>query len=207
VSTHGGSQFCRLRRSASHENSHPADRDRRRRACQRRSIRVGDGRSRICRNGRRWCATRSSGRVTISCLGRDARRPRHLFVSPSLLAKAYERILCPSGRADDLATVHSSVMTQILLSRGPTDVLEVGTGSGIRRRSPRSSLGVYSVEIFESLPPQPTDALRPRVRNRCRPAGGTGITAGRRRPLRRYHRDLAGDTFPRLFGDSGERGG
>jgi protein-L-isoaspartate(D-aspartate) O-methyltransferase len=79
--------------------------------------------------------------------------PRHLFVSPSLRAKAYEPYPLPIGEGQTISQPYVvGFMTQILRLKETDRVLEVGTGSGYQAAiAARLAAEVYSVEILESL--------------------------------------------------------
>ena len=79
--------------------------------------------------------------------------PRHLFVSPSSRAKAYEPYTLPIGEGQTISQPYIvGFMTQILRLKETDRVLEVGTGSGYQAAvAAKLAAEVYSVEIFESL--------------------------------------------------------
>jgi len=79
--------------------------------------------------------------------------PRHLFVSPSFRAKAYEPFPLPIGEGQTISQPYVvGFMTQILRLKETDRVLEVGTGSGYQAAvAAKLAAEVYSVEILESL--------------------------------------------------------
>jgi protein-L-isoaspartate(D-aspartate) O-methyltransferase len=79
--------------------------------------------------------------------------PRHLFVSPSFHAKAYEPYPLPIGEGQTISQPYIvGFMTQILRLKETDRVLEVGTGSGYQAAvAAKVAAEVYSVEILESL--------------------------------------------------------
>lgn len=79
--------------------------------------------------------------------------PRHLFVSPSFRAKAYEPYPLPIGEGQTISQPYVvGFMTQILRLKETDRVLEVGTGSGYQAAvAAKLAAEVYSVEILESL--------------------------------------------------------
>jgi protein-L-isoaspartate(D-aspartate) O-methyltransferase len=79
--------------------------------------------------------------------------PRHLFVSPSFRAKAYEPYPLPIGEGQTISQPYIvGFMTQILRLKETDRVLEVGTGSGYQAAvAAKLAAEVYSVEILESL--------------------------------------------------------
>src|SRR4030042_1733628 len=79
--------------------------------------------------------------------------PRHLFVSPSFRAKAYEPYPLPIGEGQTISQPYIvGFMTQILRIKETDRVLEVGTGSGYQAAvASKLAAEVYSVEILESL--------------------------------------------------------
>ena len=79
--------------------------------------------------------------------------PRHLFVSPSSRAKAYEPYPLPIGEGQTISQPYIvGFMTQILRLKETDRVLEVGTGSGYQAAvAAKLAAEVYSVEILESL--------------------------------------------------------
>lgn len=79
--------------------------------------------------------------------------PRHLFVSPSFRAKAYEPYPLPIGEGQTISQPYIvGFMTQILRLKETDRVLEVGTGSGYQAAvAAKVAAEVYSVEILDSL--------------------------------------------------------
>ena len=79
--------------------------------------------------------------------------PRHLFVSASYRAKAYEPHPLPIGEGQTISQPYIvGFMTQILRLKATDRVLEVGTGSGYQSAvAAKIAAEVYTVEIFESL--------------------------------------------------------
>ena len=79
--------------------------------------------------------------------------PRHLFLSPSSRAKAYEPYPLPIGEGQTISQPYIvGFMTQILRLKETDRVLEVGTGSGYQAAvAAKLAAEVYSVEILESL--------------------------------------------------------
>jgi len=79
--------------------------------------------------------------------------PRHLFVSPSFHAKAYEPYPLPIGEGQTISQPYIvGFMTQILRLKETDRVLEVGTGSGYQAAvAAKVAAEVYSVEILDSL--------------------------------------------------------
>jgi len=79
--------------------------------------------------------------------------PRHLFVSPSSRAKAYDPYPLPIGEGQTISQPYIvGFMTQILRLKETDRVLEVGTGSGYQAAvAAKLAAEVYSVEILESL--------------------------------------------------------
>jgi len=78
---------------------------------------------------------------------------RHLFVSPSFRAKAYEPFPLPIGEGQTISQPYVvGFMTQFLRLKETDRVLEVGTGSGYQAAvAAKLAAEVYSVEILESL--------------------------------------------------------
>ena len=79
--------------------------------------------------------------------------PRHLFVSPSYRAMAYEPYPLPIGEGQTISQPYIvGFMTQILRLKETDRILEVGTGSGYQAAvAAKLAAEVYSVEILESL--------------------------------------------------------
>jgi protein-L-isoaspartate(D-aspartate) O-methyltransferase len=79
--------------------------------------------------------------------------PRHLFVSPSFRAKAYEPYPLPIGEGQTISQPYIvGFMTQILRLKETDRVLEVGTGSGYQAAvAAKVAAEVYSVEILDTL--------------------------------------------------------
>jgi protein-L-isoaspartate(D-aspartate) O-methyltransferase len=79
--------------------------------------------------------------------------PRHLFVTPSYRARAYEPFPLPIGEGQTISQPYIvGFMTQILRLKETDRVLEVGTGSGYQAAvAAKLAAEVYSVEILDSL--------------------------------------------------------
>ena len=109
--------------------------------------------------------------------------PRHLFVSPSLRAKAYEPYPLPIGEGQTISQPYIvGFMTQILRLKETDRVLEVGTGSGYQAAvAAKVAAEVYSVEILDSLASGSRRTLTDLGFRNLSSARGTVITAGRRR--------------------------
>jgi len=79
--------------------------------------------------------------------------PRHEFVSPDFVARAYEDRPHPIGLGQTISQPYIvALMTELCGLRGGESVLEVGTGSGYQSAVLAEISGrVYTVEILEPL--------------------------------------------------------
>lgn len=79
--------------------------------------------------------------------------PRHLFVDEGLESRAYEDTALPIGLGQTISQPYVvGLMTQAIVARGPTRVLEVGTGSGYQAAILAQLVpAVYTVERIEKL--------------------------------------------------------
>jgi protein-L-isoaspartate(D-aspartate) O-methyltransferase len=87
--------------------------------------------------------------------------PRHEFVPPDQRARAYEDIPLPIGYDQTISqpTV-VALMTELIVPRAGSRVLEVGTGSGYQAAVlAEAGCHVWTVEIFQALADQARDRL------------------------------------------------
>ena len=79
--------------------------------------------------------------------------PRHLFVPPSLRARAYEPYPLPIGEGQTISQPYIvAFMLEALTLRGGEKVLEIGTGSGYQAAVlAKLARRVYSIERFKPL--------------------------------------------------------
>lgn len=102
----------------------------------------------------RQLARQHSGLVTDErVLAAVATVPRHLFVEPASLARAYENHALPVRCGQTISQpLVVAAMTQWLLPRPDSRVLEVGTGSGYQTAILAQLVAeVYSIEYHERL--------------------------------------------------------
>ncbi|WP_394200284.1 protein-L-isoaspartate(D-aspartate) O-methyltransferase [Shewanella waksmanii] len=72
-----------------------------------------------------------AGIVNQSVLTAVSRTPRELFLDPALGHKAYENTALPIGQGQTISQPYIVArMTELLLEKQPSKVLEIGTGSG-----------------------------------------------------------------------------
>lgn len=88
--------------------------------------------------------------------------PRHLFVKPGYISRAYGDHPLPIGYGQTISQPYIvALMTEILHVEPQHMVLEVGTGSGYQAAILSSLVkAVYTVEIVKSLGRQATERLR-----------------------------------------------
>ena len=81
------------------------------------------------------------------------RVPRHRFVPPELVGRAYENNPLPIGQGQTISQPYIVALSTDLIEPGPADVvLEVGTGSGYQAAVLAELVrAVYSIEIVEPL--------------------------------------------------------
>jgi protein-L-isoaspartate(D-aspartate) O-methyltransferase len=104
---------------------------------------------------------RSRGIRNPEVLHAMAQVPRHLFVSETLRALAYEDRPLPIGEGQTISQPYIvALMTELLELRGTERVLEVGTGSGYQA-AVLSLLAkeVYTIEIIPSLAERARETL------------------------------------------------
>ena len=88
--------------------------------------------------------------------------PRHLFVDEALASRAYEDTALPIGYGQTISQPHTVArMTELVVERAPSKVLEVGTGSGYQAAIlARLVERVYSTERIEPLATQARQRFR-----------------------------------------------
>lgn len=94
--------------------------------------------------------------------------PRHIFLDEALAHRAYEDTALPIGHSQTLSQPYIVArMTELLMSRTPSRVLELGTGSGYQTAVLAALCDeVYSVERIKPLQDQARERLRLlRIRN------------------------------------------
>jgi len=76
-------------------------------------------------------ALRSEGITNERVLGAMAEIPRHLFIDEGIASRAYEDVALPIGHGQTISSpTIVGLMTQMLLEKPVSKVLEVGTGCG-----------------------------------------------------------------------------
>jgi protein-L-isoaspartate(D-aspartate) O-methyltransferase len=96
---------------------------------------------------------RKNGVSDLTVLHAIAEVPRHLFVPPALLGKAYEDTSLPIGNAQTISqpSTHARAIQALALT-GREKVLEVGTGSGYQTALlAMCASTVFSIERVHSL--------------------------------------------------------
>lgn len=88
--------------------------------------------------------------------------PRHLFVTESMLYKAYDDMALSIGDGQTISQPYMvAIMTELLELKGEEKVLEIGTGSGYQAALlGELSRMVYSVERIGSLAARAEERLR-----------------------------------------------
>lgn len=76
-------------------------------------------------------ALRGEGITNESVLAAMAEIPRHLFIDEGIASRAYEDVALPIGHGQTISSpTIVALMTQLLLEKPASKVLEVGTGCG-----------------------------------------------------------------------------
>ncbi len=100
-------------------------------------------------------AARETGRETLapSVMAALGRVPRHQFVPPVLVSRAYDNTPLPIGQGQTISQPYIVALSTDLVEPKPGDVvLEVGTGSGYQAAVLAELVAkVYSIEIVEPL--------------------------------------------------------
>lgn len=88
--------------------------------------------------------------------------PRHIFLDEALSHRAYEDTSLPIGYGQTLSQPYIVArMTELMLAHGPSNVLELGTGSGYQTAVlSRLFADIYSVERIKPLQDRARDRLR-----------------------------------------------
>ena len=96
---------------------------------------------------------RSAGIADTGVLSAIERIPREAFVPPNFQDQAYEDMALPIGQGQTLSRpLVVAVMTQALMARRDTKVLEIGTGSGYQAAVlSRICRRVYTIERYKDL--------------------------------------------------------
>lgn len=105
---------------------------------------------------------RESGIRDEAVLGVMEELPRHIFLDEALAHRAYEDTALPIGHSQTLSQPYIVArMTELLMSRAPSRVLELGTGSGYQTAVLAALCDeVYSVERIKPLQDQARERLR-----------------------------------------------
>lgn len=105
---------------------------------------------------------RESGIRDEAVLGVMEALPRHIFLDEALAHRAYEDTALPIGHSQTLSQPYIVArMTELLMSRAPSRVLELGTGSGYQTAVLAALCDeVYSVERIKPLQDQARERLR-----------------------------------------------
>ncbi len=79
--------------------------------------------------------------------------PRHIFIDEAIASKAYDNTALPIGKSQTIShPLIVAKMTEILISRNPKRILEIGTGSGYQAAILSLLVDkVYSIERIELL--------------------------------------------------------
>jgi protein-L-isoaspartate(D-aspartate) O-methyltransferase len=88
--------------------------------------------------------------------------PRHIFLDEALSHRAYEDTSLPIGYGQTLSQPYIVArMTELMLGHGPSNVLELGTGSGYQTAVlSRLFADIYSVERIKALQDRARERLR-----------------------------------------------
>ena len=88
--------------------------------------------------------------------------PRHIFLDEALSHRAYEDTSLPIGYGQTLSQPYIVArMTELMLAHCPSNVLELGTGSGYQTAVlARLFSGIYSVERIKPLQDRARERLR-----------------------------------------------
>lgn len=107
-------------------------------------------------------AVRAKGIRDPAVLNAISEVPRHLFVPPALLGRAYEDTSLPIGNGQTISQPSTQARAiELLRLTGREKVLEVGTGSGYQTALlAMVAAGVFSIERVPALAERARTALR-----------------------------------------------
>ena len=127
-----------------------------------RSIRQGIGMTSQRTRDRLVARLRAEGIRNQSVLEAIACTPRHLFVDEALATRAYEDTALPIGHGQTISQPYTVArMTELLMEVEPSQVLEIGTGSGYQAAILAHLVDkVYSTERIASLVSQTRQRFR-----------------------------------------------